>query len=295
MKLNEIKNKLKKLKIFEGIITIKPLKGGITNLNYIISDDKKKYVLRLGKDLIHHQVLRFHELASSKAAYEIGIAPKVIYHEDGLLVLEYIDALPLSSKKLKKNDSLKKIISLIKFMHNEMPKKFNGPAMIFWVFHVIRDYAKTLENNNSPYVNLLDNFLKENTLFEKITKPYEIVFCHNDLLAGNILDDGKKFWIIDWEYAGFSSPLFDLACFASNNNLDDNEEDFLLEEYYDGKDILNLKYKYKAMKCCAILRETMWSMVSEIKSEIDFDFKSYTKEKLNFYEKQIKSFKELSP
>lgn len=34
------------------------------------------------------------------------------------------------------------------------------------------------------------------------------------------------------------------------------------------------------MKCASLLRETMWSMVSEITSDIDFDYAAYTAENL---------------
>jgi hypothetical protein len=34
------------------------------------------------------------------------------------------------------------------------------------------------------------------------------------------------------------------------------------------------------MKCASLLRETMWSMVSELTSEIDFDYSAYTAENL---------------
>ena len=47
------------------------------------------------------------------------------------------------------------------------------------------------------------------------------VFGHNDLLAANFIDDGKRLWLIDWDYAGFNSPLFDLGGLASNNELSD--------------------------------------------------------------------------
>jgi hypothetical protein len=34
------------------------------------------------------------------------------------------------------------------------------------------------------------------------------------------------------------------------------------------------------MKCSSLLRETMWSMVSEISSKIDFDYSQYTQENI---------------
>ena len=42
---------------------------------------------------------------------------------------------------------------------------------------------------------------------------------------------------------------------------------------------------YAAMKCASALREAMWSMVSEIRSEIDFDYVAYTGENLERFER----------
>ena len=44
------------------------------------------------------------------------------------------------------------------------------------------------------------------------------------------------------------------------------------------------------MKCASLLRETMWSMVSEIKSSIDFDYSNYTKENLDKYQREKQKF-----
>ena len=168
----------------------------------------------------------------------------------------------------------------MKIIHKKMPNYYKGPAMIFWVFHVIRDYAWTLKKMHSPYIDKLNYLIEDSAKFEKISGPYEIVFGHNDLLAANILDDGAKLWIIDWEYSGFNTPLFDLGGLASNNNFSKKEEIYLLENYFEKKIKDDILLKYNALKCASLLRETMWSMVSELTSKIDFDYANYTKENL---------------
>ena len=35
-------------------------------------------------------------------------------------------------------------------------------------------------------------------------------------------------WLIDWDYAGFNSPLFDLANLASNSEFDAAQEEWML-------------------------------------------------------------------
>ena len=107
-----------------------------------------------------------------------------------------------------------------------------------------------------------------------------MVFGHNDLLCGNLLDDGDRLWLIDFDYAGFNSPLFDLGGLASNNGLSAEQEEWMLGTYFETPVKDDLRHRFGAMKCASLLRETMWSMVSEITSEIDFDYAAYTAENL---------------
>ena len=109
-------------------------------------------------------------------------------------------------------------------------------------------------------------------------------------MSGNFLDDGQRLWLIDFDYAGFNSPLFDLGGLASNNGLDAEQEDWLLESYFEASVSDELRHRYCAMKCASLLRETMWSMVSEITSRIDFDYAAYTRENLSGYRAALEEF-----
>jgi thiamine kinase len=44
--------------------------------------------------------------------------------------------------------------------------------------------------------------------------------CHDDLHHLNVLDDGGRLTLIDWEYGGLGDPIFDLASFVSYHELD---------------------------------------------------------------------------
>jgi hypothetical protein len=65
----------------------------------------------------------------------------------------------------------------------------------------------------------------------------------------------------------------------------------LLEHYFDRPVDDQLRYRFAAMTAASLLRETMWSMVSEIHSQIDFDFSKYTAENLARYETAYAAFK----
>ena len=108
-------------------------------------------------------------------------------------------------------------------------------------------------------------------------------------MPANFLDDGQRLWLVDWEYAGYNTPLFDLGGLASNNNFSNDEEIFLLENYFDHKIDSELLNKYNCLKSASLLRETMWSMVSEITSDIDFDYSEYTENNLKKFEESLKN------
>ena len=120
---------------------------------------------------------------------------------------------------------------------------------------------------------------------EEIVGPISLVFGHNDLLASNFIDDGERLWLIDWDYAGFNSPLFDLGGLASNSGLSPEQEEWLLETYFEAPMTDELRRRYSAMKCASLLRESMWSMVSEVHLTHDFDYVAYTDENLEKFER----------
>ena len=281
----EFENKIKSLPIWKNLENIEPLEGGITNLNFLISDSGSKSVVRLGSDIPEHLVYRSNEIIVSEAAYQIGVSPKLIYNEPGVLVLEFIESKTLEPKTVREN--LNKIVPIIRKIHDEIPNKLSGQPQIFWVFYVIKCYSNYLLNNNSSHISLIPSLLKKAEKLEKLSSPREIVFGHNDLLAANFLDDGSKIWVVDWEYGGFNDPLFDIGGLSSNNDLDENLENEVLEMYFKEKPSKDLIIKYNAMKTASLLRETMWSMVSEITSKIEFNYAEYTSDNLKKFEESF--------
>ncbi|MEX2692531.1 phosphotransferase [Rhizobium mongolense] len=280
------------LGIWQGPIEIAPIAGGITNRNYLVTDRISRRVVRLGVDIPVHHISRQNELAASQAAHAAGLSPAVIHHEPGVLVLDFIEARALTAEDIQDAQMLARIVPLVRACHHDIPLHFRGQAMIFWVFHVIRDYAATLVAAESGYAPMLPALLERAELLEQAAGPFDIAFGHNDLLAANFLDDGKRLWLIDWDYAGFNTPLFDLGGLASNNEFSEGAERQMLETYFGRPLTRDLWQRYSAMKCSSLLRETLWSMVSEIHSTIDFNYAAYTAENLARFERDYKAFEQ---
>jgi thiamine kinase-like enzyme len=268
------------LPIWSSEVSVEPLGGGLTNFNYVVTDADKKYVARLGQDIPEHHVMRFNELAASRAAHAAGLSPCVVFAGEGITIIDFIEARTFGEADVRAPGAMERIIPLLKTCHHELPKHLRGPALIFWVFHVIRDYAATLVEGDSLHKLILPKLLATAERLETAAGPFEMVFGHNDLLAANIMDDGNRLWLIDWDYAGYNTPLFDLGGLASNNGLDEAQERHMLELYFEKPVTDDLLRRYGAMKCASLLRETMWSMVSELTSTLDVDYAAYTGENL---------------
>lgn len=276
-----VHDRIRALPLWQGPVEIAPLGGGITNVNLLVRDGTRRAVVRVGDDIPVHQVMRFNELAASRAAHAAGISPAVLYHEPGLLVVDFVEGRTLSAEDLRQEAVLAAALDLVIRTHRELPRHLRGPALTFWVFHVIRDYAATLRQGQSPHAPLLPALLREAERLEAAVGPINLVFGHNDLLPANFLDDGQRLWLIDWDYAGFGSALFDLGGLAANNGLAPEQERAMLTRY-DGRAPDATRWRaYLAMKAAAALRETLWSMVSELHSGLDFDFAAYTRTNLS--------------
>jgi len=261
-----------------------PLAGGITNQNFTVEDRGRRYVVRVGNDILVHGVVRANELAASRAAHLAGLSPGVVHAEPGILVLDFIEGRTFTPEDVRNPANLERLVDMMRRCHRDIPQHLRGPAAMFWVFHVVRDYAHTLHEAGSLHAALLPDLLARAARLEAAVGPIEVVFGHNDLLAANFMDDGHRLWLVDWEYAGFNSPLFDLGGLASNSELSPDQAEQALSLYFAKPVDDQLRRRACAMTAASLLRETMWSMVSEIHSTVDFDYAAYTAENLRRFE-----------
>lgn len=279
------------LPCWTGPVDPEPLPGGITNTSFKVIDGGRTFVARIGGDIPAHQIMRFNDIAASRAAHAAGLSPAVHHAQDNAIVLDFVEGKTLGPEDVRAPETLPGVVDLIHRCHHHVPAFLQGPVMAFWVFHVVRNYARLLKEGASPHAGLLPELETQAERLEESIGRIQMVFSHNDLLAANLIDDGKRLWLIDWDYAGFNSPLFDLAGLASNSDMGPEQELLALELYYGERPDGLLIHRYLAMKCASLLRETLWSMVSELHSSLDFDFAAYTAENLERYRRASEVFR----
>lgn len=281
--MTDLERRIAALACWRGPVTMAPLTGGLTNLSFVIEDAGEKFVVRCGDDIPVHHVFRDRERAASIAAHAAGLSPEVIHTEPGILVMRLIEGRNFTEADLRAN--IPRLAPLLRACHREVGRHLVGPPNFFWVFHVIRDYGRTIRAADSPFAADVPRYLEANRALEAAQMPMPIVFGHHDLLPGNVMDDGKRLWLIDWEYGGFGTAMFDLANLSANGAFDDAGDAALLDAYFEGKVSADLHLSFRAMKAASALREAMWAMVSDIHLKIpDADYKAHARDYLNRFE-----------
>ncbi len=228
----DITERVNALPVWGSLVQPVPMKGGLSNESYTVEDRGGKFVVRFGMDFPFHHVSRERELMAARAAHEAGFAPEIVYAEPGVVVSRFIDGRTYGPEDVR--GDIGRIAETMRRFHLEMPRHVSGPGFIFWVFHVIRDYARILEKGGSRMAMRLGEFVTLAEELESVQDPLPIVFGHGDLLPANFIDDGKRLWLIDFEYAGFSTAMFDLAGVASNAGFSTAQSETLLESYFGG-------------------------------------------------------------
>jgi thiamine kinase-like enzyme len=230
------------LPCWNGAVEVTPLAGGLSNANYRVDDASGSHVVRFGVDFPFHHVSREREVMVARAAHAAGFAPAVEYAETGVMVTAFLEAETFGAMDVKVNPE--RIGQLLRAFHQRMPAFVSGPGFMFWPFHVIRDYVRTLRQDHPQ-------FLVEAQAFESAQVALPIVFGHHDLLPANFLDDGKKLW---------------------------------LSAYFGAAPDIHIMRAFAAMECASLLRETLWAMVSGLfLAAPGVDYHAYTVENRERY------------
>ncbi len=265
---------IEKLTCWQGDVRVEELSGGITNRNYLVTDvDGSRTVVRLCSDLPHLGIDRRNEVNCQRAAWEIGVAPRVLHIESGVLVSEFVDGATCTDDALRDTKNLTSLARTLRRLHDAWDC-ISGEMLYFSPFQTVRTYASVVRELGAEAVPDLDDCLEESRQLAHQVAPFRPTLCHNDLLAANVLIDADRASLVDWEYAGIGHPLFDLAGVSGNVGLSPELETHLLLEY-GVADLDSALRELKILRAASLLREALWACIQTVKAEIDFDYRGY--------------------
>jgi thiamine kinase-like enzyme len=252
-----------------------PLTEGITNRNFRVRFGGADHVVRIcGAETLLLGIDRTAERAAVEAAHEVGVGPAVTAFlvDEGCLVTAFIEGRGLEPVDVREN--IGRVAAALHAVH--------GAAHLgvgFSPFRIGERYRElTLERGGALPEDCAPATAAARRI-EAALPPFKPALCHNDLLPANLLDDGERLWIIDWEYAGMGDPFFDLGNLSAMNGFDIADDTTLLECYVGHFDEADLG-RLRLQRAAAQYREGMWGVVQQVLSDIDFDFAGYAEEYL---------------
>jgi thiamine kinase-like enzyme len=211
--------------------SIMPLTGGRSSaLVYKIMVRGKLYLLRLVMETDQFRdPIRQH--ISMNIAAEAGIAPHVYYAEpqDGLSITDFIETIPLSSHFASQDALLFELVKTIKSIHATplFPKLvdfLDGIDLFIQQFKALKLLPDNATEEHFRYYSQIQQVYPRHGT--------DLVSSHNDLNPSNILFDGKKIWIVDWESAFQNDRYADLAIVANFFVLNEAQEEVYLKAYF---------------------------------------------------------------
>jgi thiamine kinase-like enzyme len=264
--------------LFAGqTVEIRPLSGGITNRNFVVTTDHGEYVVRIpGERTSLLGIDRAYEAEAAQRAAELGIGPAVLgmLESVGTLVTSLVDGHHLEPTPF--GERLDDVVDLVRRFHDSGPLGGAFPIHRIVEWHARDASAHGVMAPNS-YERLHQQSRRIEAAFAK--SPMPTVPCHNDLLPGNVLFADDRVWLLDFEYAGMNDVFFDLGNLSVNSELNLESEEQLLTLYF-GQVTKSSWARLQLMKMMSEFREGMWAVVQQAISSLDTDFVSYANERL---------------
>lgn len=251
-----------------GSVAVSPLGGGITNENYRVDVDGEAFVVRLGgRDTALLGIDRIREWRAAATAAGLGVVWAL--PEAAVLVTRFVAGRALTPEDLHEPAPLGRVVAALARVNR-------GPSVpgTFSPFRAIEAYRGVAVRHGVRLPAGLDGWLALGRRVEAAAGVHPAVPCHDDLLAGNFVEDGDRICILDWEYAAMGDPWFDLGNLAANAELGPAGERRLLEAYAGECTGAGLA-RLRLMRVASDLREAMWGLVQTGISRLDFDFAGY--------------------
>ena len=258
---------------------IESLSGGITNKLYRVrTSDGGDYVVRVFGTKTELFIDRDIEAANLRLMESSGITPKLVKYlpEKKATIVEFLPGKSYQNADFLREETLESLVRPIRKIHDSgltLPRRFDPSVEV------------------RRLCILLGKVAPEYPEFDIATtlKP-----CHNDLLADNFIrvaESGKyaePVYIIDWEYAGMSTPYYELADMFQEILVPRDVEEKTLRIYWGDKNIDEHIRLTDMFRPFPDIFWFLWSLIQMNISQITFDYYDYGKVKFENAQKNIR-------
>jgi thiamine kinase len=225
-----------------GKLEFHRLGNGLVNETYRVLRGGSAYVLRVAAANSYDLGLdRAWEARVLERAGAADLAPVPVYCDPrrGILISRWVDGRPWSPGDVRRQSNIARMAELMRRIHAlpmPAPARLMSPAK--WIEYyraaLTRHPDVSAETQASPDARGARDLSAAAAwrLTELSVLPGgDPVVCHSDLHTLNLVDRGDSLLLLDWEYAHAADPLWDLAGWGANNDLEDNLRHDLLASY----------------------------------------------------------------
>ena len=256
-----------------------PLKQGMTNDSFLFTANGQKYIFRYngqGTELLidRENEKRVYELLCSTGITEHVVALSI---DPGYMISRYYE-----SSRVCNPRNIEEVHSCMQVLRSFHERGF-AVEKSFDPFAVLEFYERLVPVKafESPaYGDVRENVFS----LRPFLTPFltnNCTLCHIDAVSDNFLfvEGRDRPYLIDWEYAGVSDPLIDLAMFAIYANYTEEESDRLIAGYFpEGFDDTVRARVYAYMAVGGLL----WSTWCSYKSALGTTFGAYAENQFRF-------------
>ncbi len=204
------------------------IKGGLTNESWCVEGVDTSVVVRISTaDERTLQLNRHSETRVLSLVQAAGIGAEVLLCEPErrLLVTRKLYAQTLTVEAVQTDVTIEQVAQLLRQLH-ALPTASAIQQI---------DLAATLHGywHSLGGVEYPDVATRQQALDIALESAQSGVrcLCHNDVHHLNLMSDGTRLWLLDWEYAGIGDPFFDLAAVCCYHGYDQSLRDRLLLAY----------------------------------------------------------------
>ena len=227
---------------------VKTFNAGQSHHCGLINANGKKYVLKVFKHSFNNAI------AAEYLASNARLSPAVLAVDKNIALFSYIPSRALPAKRVSMLcDALKKT-------HQLKPESTQRIDLVEVCNGYVEHATDSLKQWHQQLLPLLTKFMDD---------PTPVKFCHNDLVKENCLFDGKRVWLIDWEFAQINNPWFDLASIIIYFNLNDNESNTLINDYFDKQTPTNATRLCNLAMLIVMWCDLLWKVKANPSAPID--------------------------
>ncbi|RUO29348.1 hypothetical protein CWE12_10225 [Aliidiomarina sedimenti] len=204
---------------------LQPVPGGLVNRCWQVDHEGQRYFLKQQGAARHNGVDRVEEVRLQRALYQHHLTVDIVAWNASyeLVLFAWVDAPTLTQSD--STTQLKVLADTLWRIHQQAP-----PLPHWSLSSRVDNYLQAIAQYEAKVANDLAAELAGFAPLLTAWDQHPKVLCHNDLAFAHILMSQPP-RVVDWEYAGYGHPCFDLASSIAINELTEGEVAALCEHY----------------------------------------------------------------